>query len=96
MVSAFSQPRGFIKAAIPGYPAIILVPKRSKPILGSPPIPVNSSRALELDAAWEDRHGGYSTGTNEDTDIGWTDRDHSQILRNGRETRHMEAVGKGG
>lgn len=39
MVSAFSQPRGFIKAAIPGYPAIILVPKRSKPILGSPPIP---------------------------------------------------------
>jgi acetyl esterase/lipase len=39
MVSAFSQARGFIKAVIPMYPAITLVPKRSKPNLGSPPIP---------------------------------------------------------
>lgn len=35
MVSAFSQPPGFIKAVIPMYPLL----KRNKPILKIPPIP---------------------------------------------------------
>jgi acetyl esterase/lipase len=39
IVSAFLQPPGFIKAVIPTYPITTMIPKRTKPIFGAPPIP---------------------------------------------------------
>lgn len=39
LVSAFTQPRGFIKAVIPLYPAITMIPKRNRLMFGKAPIP---------------------------------------------------------
>jgi acetyl esterase/lipase len=40
LLSGFSQPKDFIKAIVSMYPVIDLSPKRTKPILGAPTIPV--------------------------------------------------------